>query len=65
MIDQLIDSLVVWEIIGHQKPVDERHIRELPCTVDILSIDRPDLDDTVRVLWRQRERGAVQVNDHP
>ena len=64
-IDQLVYPLVEREIIRHQEPVSERHVRELPLAVNILPVDRPHLDDAVGVFSRKRERGAVQVNNHP
>jgi hypothetical protein len=53
-VDELIDLLVKREVMGHEQVVDEWHIRHQPGTPDIPAIDRPELDDPVRIAQGKR-----------
>jgi hypothetical protein len=63
-VDELIDLLVKWEVVGHEQAVDEVHIRYLPGTPDFLPIDRPELDDPIRIMERERQGGTVEIDNH-
>jgi len=51
--------------MGHEQPVDEGHTGHLPGTPDILPVDRPELDDPVRVTQGKRQGRPVEVDNHP
>jgi hypothetical protein len=64
-VDELIDSLVIGEIMGLEKVMDEIHIRQQPGPVDIPAINRPHFDNSVRIAGGKRQWGAVEVDNHP
>lgn len=64
-VDKLIDSLVIGEIMGLEKVMDEIHIRQQPGPVDIPAINRPHFDNPVRIAGGKRQWGAVEVDNHP
>jgi len=64
-VDELIDLLVIREVMGHEQAVDEVHVRHQPGTPDFRAIDRPYLDDPVRIAQGKRQRGTVEVDNHP
>ena len=64
-VDELIDSLVIREIMGLEKVMDEIHIRHSPGPVDIPAINRPHFDDPVGIAGGKRQWGAVDVDNHP
>ena len=57
-VDELIDSLVIGEIMGLEKVMDEIHIRHSPGPVDIPAINRPHFDDPVGIAGGKRQWGA-------
>jgi hypothetical protein len=64
-VDEFVDSLVKWEIMGLQKLMDEVHIRHLPGAVNLPAINCPHFDDPVRIAERERQRGTVEIDNHP
>jgi hypothetical protein len=64
-VDELIDALMIREIPLHHQPVDKRQVGEFPGQVDIPAVDSQYLDDPIRVLWREGQRRAVEIDHHP
>jgi hypothetical protein len=48
----------------HEQGMDEAHIRDMPGTVDLPAIDRPDLDNAIRITQRKRQWRTVEVDNH-
>lgn len=63
-VNELVNLLVVWEVMGQKKAMDEAHIRHMPGTVHIPAIDCPCLDDPIGILQREWQRGTVEINHH-
>ena len=57
-VDKLIDSLVIGEIMGLEKVMDEIHIRQHPGPVDIPAINRPHFDNPVRIAEEEAAMGG-------
>jgi DNA-binding protein len=64
-VDELIDSLVVRKIMGHEQEVNQVHIKNTSRAVDLLSVVRHELDDPVRIMEGQGDWWTIQVNNHP
>jgi hypothetical protein len=64
-VDELIDALVIGEIPLHHQPVDKRQVRELPRQVNVSAVDGQYLDDAIRILRREGQRRAVEIDNHP
>jgi len=64
-VDELIDSLVIGKIMGLEKVMDEVHIRQQPGLVDIPAIRCLHLDNPVRISGGERQRGTVEIDNHP
>ena len=63
-VDELIDLLVKREVMSQEQAVNKVHIRHKPGTVDFPAIDRPRLDDPVRIAQGKRQRGTVEIDNH-
>jgi len=59
-INQFIDPLVIWKVPFHHKTVDQHHVRKLPFTIDRFPINRSHLDDAIRVMGWEGQRGPVR-----
>jgi hypothetical protein len=44
--------------------MDEVHIRDMPGTVYLPAIDRPELDNAIRITQGKRQWRTVQINNH-
>jgi hypothetical protein len=64
-VEEFIDLLVVGEIMGHEKVMDEIHLRQHPWPVDVPAIDRPYFDNPVRIAEGERQGGPVEIDNHP
>jgi hypothetical protein len=64
-VDEFIDSLVKWKIMGLQKLMDEVHIRYLPGAVNLPPVNCPYFDDPVGIAEGERQRGPVEIDNHP
>ena len=64
-VNELIDVLVIREIMGPEKVMDEMHIRQHSGPVDIPAVNRPHFDNPVRIAGRKRQWGTVEVDNHP
>ena len=64
-VDELIDSLVIREIMGLEKVMDEMHFRQQPGPVDIPAINRPHFNYPVRIAGGKRQWRTVEVDNHP
>jgi len=64
-VNQLVNLLVEREVMGYKQTVDQGHIRHEPRTPDIPAVDRPYLDDAVRVPQRERQGRPVEIDNHP
>jgi hypothetical protein len=64
-VDELIDSLVIREIMGLEKVMDEMHFRQQPGPVDIPAIDRPHFNNPVRIAGGKRQWRTVEIDNHP
>jgi hypothetical protein len=45
--------------------MDEAHVRDKPGTVDLPSVDRPELDYAIRITQGERQWWTVEVDNHP
>jgi hypothetical protein len=64
-VDELIDSLVIREIMGLEKVMDEMHVRQQPGPGDIPAINRLHFNNPVRIAGGKRQWGTVEVDNHP
>jgi hypothetical protein len=65
LVDELINSLVIGEIMGLEKVMDEIYIRRQAGPVDIPAINRPHFNNPVRIAGGKRQWGTVEVDNHP
>jgi hypothetical protein len=63
-VDKFVDPLVKWKVMSPEKLVNEMHIRYLPGTVYLSPVNCPQLDYSVRISERKRQRRAVEINNH-
>jgi hypothetical protein len=65
LVYKLINSLVIGEKMGSEKVMDEIYIRQQPLPVDIPPINCPHFDNSIGIAGRERQWGAVEVDNHP
>jgi len=64
-IDQFIDLLVVRKIPGHKETVNQGKVGNASGPVDRSPVNRPCLDDAIRIARGQGQRGTVEIYGHP
>ena len=65
LIDKLVNSLVVGKIIGFEEVMYNSYIRQMPGPVNRSAIDCLHLNDPIRIMRGQRQRGTIKIDNHP
>jgi hypothetical protein len=63
-VNKVINLLVKREIMRHEQGMNDVRIRDMPGTVYFPAIDRPDLDNAIRITQGKRQWRTVEVDNH-
>jgi hypothetical protein len=62
---QTVKFCMVWEVVGHQEPVDNQYWRKSAVSVDNTPVHCTAFYDTIGISRREWVRRAVQIYNHP